>query len=94
MDRQEAEGHFGTSIYDLCPAQEAGVLLHIVRIQDWEVCCCSKSHVESTGSIGAMRIDGAAFDEEGKELELRFHLPGDCVEKQYISGAKAIGSGP
>ena len=68
MDRQEAEGHFGTGIYDLGPAPEAGGLLHIVRIEDWDVSCCSMSHVGSTGSIGAMKIDGARFDEAGKEL--------------------------
>jgi Ser-tRNA(Ala) deacylase AlaX len=74
MDRQEAEGHFGTGICDLCPAPEAGALLHIVRIQDWEVSCCSMNHVGSTGSIGAMKIDGVGFDGAGKELELKFHL--------------------
>ena len=74
MERQEAEGHFGTGIYDLCPAPEAGTLLNIVRIQDWEASCCTQKHVESTGSIGAMKIDGAAFDGAAKELELKFHL--------------------
>ena len=74
MDRQEAEGHFGTGIYDLCPAPREGVLLHIVRIEGWEASCCSMDHVGSTGSIGAMRIDGVAFDDAKKELELRFHL--------------------
>jgi len=74
MDRQEAEGHFGTGIYDLSPAPQAGTLLKIVRIPDWEASCCPQAHVESTGSIGAIRIDGAAFDAQEKELELRFHL--------------------
>jgi alanyl-tRNA synthetase len=74
MERQEAEGHFGTNIYDLCPAPEAGALLHIVRIENWEASCCFKAHVGSTGSIGAIRIDSAEFDDARKELELRFHL--------------------
>ena len=74
MDRQEAERHFGTGIYDLCPAPKEGVLLRIVRIEGWDASCCSMDHVGSTGSIGAMRIDGAAFDDAKKELELRFHL--------------------
>ena len=74
MDRQEAEGHFGTGIYDLCPAPGAGALLNIVRIQDWEASCCTQKHVDTTGSIGALRIDGAVYDDGAKEVGLRFHL--------------------
>jgi alanyl-tRNA synthetase len=74
MDGQEAEGHFGTGIYDLCPAPAGGELLKMVRIPEWDASCCSKAHVESTGSIGALRIDSSRFDEPGREFELRFHL--------------------
>ncbi len=74
MDRQEAEGHFGTGIYDLSPSPDAGALLSIVRIPDWDASQCPQANVDSTGSIGAVRMDGAAFDEAGKELVLRFHL--------------------
>ena len=74
MDRQEAEGHFGTGIYDLSPAPEAGVLLSVVRIPDWDASHCPQAHVDSTGSIGAIRMDGATFDDAGRELVLRFHL--------------------
>jgi Ser-tRNA(Ala) deacylase AlaX len=74
MDRQEAEGHFGTGIYDLSPAPEAGVLLNIVRIPDWDASHCPQAHVDSTGSIGAIRMDGSTFDDAEKELLLRFHL--------------------
>ncbi|MDA4115638.1 MAG: alanyl-tRNA editing protein [Thaumarchaeota archaeon] len=74
MDRQEAEGHFGTGIYDLSPAPAAGEHLRIVRIHDWEASCCPHAHVEGTGSIGAIRIDGAMFDGAAKEVVIRFHL--------------------
>ena len=74
MDRQEAEGHFGTGIYDLSPAPGAGELLRIVRMQDWEASYCPHAHVDSTGSIGAIRIDGATFDDGAKEVLIRFHL--------------------
>jgi alanyl-tRNA synthetase len=74
MDKQEAEGHFGTGIYDIAPAPPAGTLLKIVRIPDWDASYCPQAHVESTGSIGAIRIDRTSFDEPGRELELRFHI--------------------
>jgi alanyl-tRNA synthetase len=74
MERQEAEGHFGSGIYDLAPAPETETLLRMVRIPDWDAGYCLQAHVESTGSIGAIRVDGARFDEARKEVELRFHL--------------------
>jgi alanyl-tRNA synthetase len=74
MERPEAEGHFGPGIYDLTPAPKAGALLKIVRIPEWDAGYCLRAHVESTGSIGAMRVDGARFDEARRETELRFHL--------------------
>jgi alanyl-tRNA synthetase len=74
MDRVEAEGHFGRSIHDLRASPTAGGLLRIARIPDWEVSCCSSGHVESTGSVGAIKMDSAKFDESKKELELRFHV--------------------
>ena len=74
MDRQEAEGHFGTGIYDIAPPPPAGTLLKIVRIPDWDASYCPETHVESTGSIGAMKIDHASFDESRRELELAFHI--------------------
>lgn len=74
MDRQEAEGHFGTGIYDLSPAPATGELLRIARIHDWEASYCPHAHVESTGSVGAIRIDAATFEDEAKEAVIRFHL--------------------
>ena len=72
MERQEAEGRFGRSIYDPSPTPEAGVLLGIVRIPDWEASRCSQTHLEHRPDR-AMRVDDAAFDDVEKELELRFH---------------------
>jgi alanyl-tRNA synthetase len=74
MDRQEAEGHFGTGIYDLSQAPEGAALLSVVRIPDWDASHCPRAHVDTTGSIGAIRMDGASFDERAKEVVLRFHL--------------------
>ena len=74
MDRQEAEGHFGTGIYDLSPTPGPGELLRMVRIPDWEASCCPRAHVEGTGSIGALRVDGGTLDGARKEAVIRFHL--------------------
>jgi Ser-tRNA(Ala) deacylase AlaX len=74
MERREAEGHFGTGIYDLCPAPEGEELLKMVRIPDWDASCCSRAHVEGTGSIGALKIDLLTFDEGRRELEITFRL--------------------
>jgi alanyl-tRNA synthetase len=74
MARQEAEGHFGTAIYDLSPEPGPGELLRIVRIQDWEASSCPQAHVESTGSIGAIRIEGATFDDAAREAVIRFRI--------------------
>jgi len=74
MDRDEAEGHFGIGIYDLCPAPEGEEPLKMVRIPEWDASCCARVHVDSTGPIGTLRIDGSTFDQAGKEFELRFHV--------------------
>ena len=75
MDRQEAEGHFGRGIYDLNQAPGVGGrLLHIVRIPDWEVSCCSWTHLSSTGPIGAIHIGRATFNKDSNEVELSFDV--------------------
>src|SRR5229473_676794 len=71
---EEAEGHFGIGIYDLCPAPEGEEPLKMVRIPEWDASCCARVHVDSTGPIGTLRIDGSTFDQAGKEFELRFHV--------------------
>ena len=74
MDGQEAEGHFGTGIYDLCPGPESGELHGMVRIPGWDSGRCSKARVESTGSIGALKIEDMTFDQAGEGLELKFRV--------------------
>jgi alanyl-tRNA synthetase len=74
MERQEAEGHFGTGIYDIKPAPQSGEHLSMVKIAEWDASYCPQGHAESTGSIGAIRVDGATFDGTTKEVVLRFHL--------------------
>ncbi len=74
MEREEAEGHFGTGIYDLNPAPQGGELVRIVRISGWEASSCPRKHVESTGEIGEVRMDGASFDGATRQVEITFHL--------------------
>jgi Ser-tRNA(Ala) deacylase AlaX len=74
MERREAEGHFGAGIYDLCPAPEGEELLKMLRIPDWDASCCSRAHVDGTGSIGALKLELLTFDEARRELELTFRL--------------------
>ncbi|HEV2138132.1 MAG TPA: alanyl-tRNA editing protein, partial [Nitrososphaerales archaeon] len=52
MEKQEAEGHFGDSIYDLYPVPSDVTILKIVRIPDWNINCCNERHVDNTLLIG------------------------------------------
>jgi alanyl-tRNA synthetase len=74
MDRDEAERHFGDSIYDLFPVPADQTKLSIVRIQDWNVNCCTEKHLDSTSSVGRIVIDKSRFREVKKLLEVEFHV--------------------
>jgi alanyl-tRNA synthetase len=74
MERQEAEGHFGRSIYDLFPVPEGVKRLKLVRIPDWEINCCAEAHVRSTAEIGAVALERVRFRNSKKMLEVEFRL--------------------
>ena len=74
MERQEAEGHFGDSIYDLFPVPAEVTMLKIVRIPDWNINCCNKGHLESTVQVGKIRLGTPRFRAARKELEIEFDL--------------------
>jgi alanyl-tRNA synthetase len=74
MERHEAEGHFGDSIYDLFPVPEQVTLLKIVRIPDWNINCCNESHVDNTLEVGRIRLGKPRFRNSRKELEIEFDL--------------------
>jgi len=74
MERQEAEGHFGDSIYDLFPVPEQVTLLKIVRIPDWNINCCNEGHVDNTLEVGRIRLGKPRFRNSKKELEIEFDL--------------------
>ena len=81
MEKQEAEGHYGDSIYDT-PPDPALTLLTIVMIPDWEVTCCSSKHVEKTGEIEGLGFERITYTRAKNQLELRFFVnesaPGDA----------------
>ena len=56
MDRAEAEGHFGSQIYDLFPVPKSVTRLKIVRIPDWNVNCCAERHLDNTAQVGRIEL--------------------------------------
>jgi alanyl-tRNA synthetase len=74
MEKEEAEGHFGDSIYDLFPVPSGVTRLRIVRIPDWNINCCMERHVENTLSVGRIRLGKPRFRSSKRELELEFDL--------------------
>jgi alanyl-tRNA synthetase len=74
MDRGEAEGHFGDSIYDLYPVPAGVSRLRIVRIPDWNINCCIEGHTDSTAAVGRIRLGQTRFRNSRRELELEFEL--------------------
>ena len=74
MERAEAEGHFGGSIYDAFPVPPEVTMLKIVRIPEWNINCCNKEHVENTSQVGKVRLGTPRFRAPREELELEFDL--------------------
>jgi alanyl-tRNA synthetase len=74
MEKEEAEGHFGDSIYDLFPVPSGVTRLRIVRIPDWNINCCMERHVENTLLVGRIRLGRPRFRSSKRELELEFDL--------------------
>lgn len=74
MEKQEAEGHFGDSMYDLFPVPNGVTILKIVRIPEWNINCCNQSHVDNTAEIGRVRLGKSRFRNSKRELEMEFDL--------------------
>jgi alanyl-tRNA synthetase len=74
MEKVEAEGHFGDTIYDLFPVPSEVTLLKIVRIPDWNINCCNERHVENTLQLGNVRLEKPRFRNSKRELEIGFEL--------------------
>ena len=74
MEKGEAEGHFGDTIYDLFPLPPGASRLKIVRIPDWNINCCNERHVENTLQVGKIRFEKPRFRNSRKELEVGFDL--------------------
>jgi alanyl-tRNA synthetase len=74
MEKDEAEGHFGDSIYDAFPVPSSVTRLRIVRIPGWNINCCIEKHVDNTSQVGRIRVGAPRFRNSRKELELEFDL--------------------
>jgi len=74
MEKGEAEGHFGDTIYDLFPLPPGASRLKIVRIPDWNINCCNERHVENTLQVGKIRFEKPRFRNSRRELEVGFEL--------------------
>ena len=76
MEKAEAEGHFGSEIYDLFPVPAEVTRLKIVRIPDWNINCCNERHVENTLQVGKIRLGKVRFRNSRRELEIEFDVTG------------------
>jgi alanyl-tRNA synthetase len=74
MEREEAEGHFGDTIYDLFPVPSSVTRLRIVRVPEWNINCCNERHVESTLQVGRLKLGTPRYRNSKKELEVEFDL--------------------
>jgi alanyl-tRNA synthetase len=74
MEKDEAEGHFGDSIYDAFPVPSSVTRLRIVRIPEWNINCCIEKHVDNTTQVGRIRLGVPRFRNSRKELELEFDI--------------------
>lgn len=74
MEKEEAQGHFGDSIYDLFPVPTGMTRLKIVRIPEWNINCCMERHVENTLQVGRIRLGKTRFRNSKRELELEFDV--------------------
>jgi len=74
MERKEAEMHFGDQIYDLFPVPPTVTMLTLLRIPEWNINCCTESHVDSTSLVGPIKLGKTKFRKSKQELELEFEL--------------------
>lgn len=68
MNREEASKYF--SLQRL--PEEAGDLLRVIKIGDYDKCLCSGPHVKSTKEIGSFKIISTSF--ENGVLRVRFKI--------------------
>jgi alanyl-tRNA synthetase len=68
LNRNAAESEFNLKRLP----DEAGEIIRIIRIGDYDVCPCSGTHVNSTKEIGAFKIISTGF--ENGVLRVRFKL--------------------
>jgi len=53
---------------------DAGEVVRLVRIGDYDVCPCIGRHVRSTGQIGRFELLGTNWDEHERSFRVRFKI--------------------
>jgi alanyl-tRNA synthetase len=69
--RSEAEGRFNLGRLP----DDAGEIIRIIKVGDYDACPCSGRHVHSTAEIGGFRIISTSY--EAGVLRIRFKLVDD-----------------
>jgi len=68
VSREEAELKFNTS--KLPP--EAGDMIRIISVGDYDHCPCIGEHISNTGEIGPIKIISTDFESDKKVLRIRY----------------------
>jgi len=74
LDRAEAEERWGDAIYDLFPLPSSITRLKILHIPGWNVNACNKTHTETTGEIGRIKIAKTRYRTTKQLLEISFDI--------------------
>jgi len=83
MKREDAEEKYKNSlvnhtwIYDKLPVPKEVSEVNVLEIKDWNVNCCSGTHLKQTGDIRYIKITRQNVREQKQELEIVFELTDD-----------------
>jgi tryptophanyl-tRNA synthetase len=100
MDRKEAEAKYrdkpvnGMFIYDKFPVPESVTQVNVLEIPDWNVNCCSGTHLKKTGEVRPIKITRQNYRENKKELQFVFELLDAPAATTSSSSSSSASSSP
>eukprot|EP01097_Dermamoeba_algensis_P006084 TRINITY_DN3836_c0_g1_i2.p1 TRINITY_DN3836_c0_g1~~TRINITY_DN3836_c0_g1_i2.p1 ORF type:complete len:157 (+),score=24.63 TRINITY_DN3836_c0_g1_i2:69-539(+) len=56
LDRKEAEQLFGITIYEKIKPPSEITEITLISLKDWNVFCCNRDHVKTTGEVGHLTL--------------------------------------